>query len=192
MRAFFVATVLLVPFASGATELDAHLVRTTWGVPDFEDPHRWNSWMMELVSGPVRYAGIEAPTWQVCLGAPAFSSRGIEHGCNETRVALFGEALRSSGLFYVAQIHTCGVPIQSADVDDHVASLAAAATIAKRLGARYVNVHDGVDFWSDDQVLAYFRGALEIEAHVGIDMSHETHRTRALATPQTTLKVLAA
>ena len=68
----------------------------------------------------------------------------------------FAEALETSGLFYVAQVHVCGVPIASAKVEDSIASLRAQATLAKELGATMLNVHDGVDIWGDADVLRYF------------------------------------
>ena len=59
---------------------------------------------------------------QVVCGVAAFSNFGVEHGCNETRAALFRDALAQTGLYFVAQVHTCGYPISSADVDDHLRS----------------------------------------------------------------------
>ena len=175
----FIASRLRGASAEGGAPINAQLIRTTWGVPEFEHPSRWKEWMLATANGPIAYAGIEAPTWVPCLGAPIYESRGLAHGCNATRAALFRDALAASSLFYVAQIHVCGVPIQSASVEDALSSLEAQANLAKDLGASLLNVHDGVDIWSDDDVLAYFKGALEIERKVGLPMAHETHRTRA-------------
>lgn len=86
--------------------IEAHLIRTTWGAAQFDDPSNWASWFYELKRDG--YTGIESPTWLVC-GDTRFSSFGIGgHECNETRAGIFAQALNQSGLYYVAQIHTCG------------------------------------------------------------------------------------
>lgn len=177
--------------AVAATAGEAKLVRTAWGVDAIEDPAKWLGWM--TATAAEGYAAIEAPTWVVCIGAPIYGADGSAHECDGARVAKFKEALAASGLAYVAQIHTGGVPIASASVDAHVASLRNQATLAvDALGALFLNAHDGVDIWTDAETIAYFRAAVALESDLGVAITHETHRTRALATPRTTLLVLEA
>ena len=166
--------------------MEHELVRTMWGVPEFDEPGNWANYFSSLTD---LYGGVEAPTWVVCSGYPSFDGTCM-HACNETRAQLFKDALAAAGLFYIAQVHVCGVPIASADVDDAVGSLRAQALVAKDLGARFLNIHDGVDHWSEAQVLEYFGRAVALENEMGLVFAHETHRTRALATPSTTMLVL--
>lgn len=177
-------------FAAASAGGEPRLVRTTWGVAAFEDPANWKAWMAETAAGG--WAALEAPTWSVCVGAPEYTDTGRTHACDETRAALFREALAASGLAYVAQVHVCGVPIASARVADHVASLRNQVALAQNLGATFVNAHDGVDTWTPAETLDYFRDAVALERKLGVTISHETHRTRALATPAATLGVLDA
>ena len=166
--------------------MEHELVRTMWGVPEFDEPANWANYFSSLTD---LYGGVEAPTWVVCSGYPSFDGTCM-HACNETGAQLFKDALAAAGLFYIAQVHVCGVPIASADVDDAVGSLRAQALVAKDLGARFLNIHDGVDHWSEAQVLEYFGRAVALENEMGLVFAHETHRTRALATPSTTMLVL--
>ena len=181
-----IAVLWLLPVANALD--DVRMVRTAWGVDEFERPEQWTQWMVGISE---LYQGVEVPTWVVCSGFPSYDGTCM-HACNATRAALFAEALETSGLFYVAQVHVCGVPIASAKVEDSIASLRAQATLAKELGATMLNVHDGVDIWGDADVLRYFAAAVDIEDSLGLVVAHETHRTRALATPRTTLLVLDA
>ena len=103
----------LLPMAciAASPELEVHMVRTTWGVSAFDDPNGWKEWMLGLAAEC--YKAIESPSWLVC-GVEAFSDIGCgDHGCNETRAAMFKEAIAESGLYYVSQLHTCGYPIRS-------------------------------------------------------------------------------
>ena len=83
-------------------DFEAHLVRTTWGVPAFDEPAGWRPWFQELAASG--YHAVESPTWLVC-GVPSYSDHGCGgHSCNVTRAALFRAALDASGLYYVAQV----------------------------------------------------------------------------------------
>ena len=169
-------------------DFEAHLIRTTWGVPAFDEPGGWKAWMQSLAAAG--YAGVEAPTWLVC-GVPDFSAFGCEHECDAARAATFRAALDESGLYYIAQVHTCGYPIASGEVGDHVTSLEALARLAAgTLGAALANVHGGCDWWGDAPRAEFFARAAAVEAAVGLPLSHETHRMRALATPWAAASVL--
>jgi len=182
---------LLLTSLLGADATGGDLIRTTWGVPRFDDPSEWLPWMTELKAGG--YAGVESPTWLVC-GVPTFSSFGVGgHYCNATRADIFRAALNASGLYYVAQVHTCGYPISCSSVDDHARSLEAlVATARDDLGASLGNVHGGVDFWGLADRLDFFGRAQEAEARLGLPLAHETHRMRALGSPFATLELLDA
>eukprot|EP00628_Pelagophyceae_sp_CCMP2097_P017871 CAMPEP_0206845714 /NCGR_PEP_ID=MMETSP0975-20121206/24627_1 /ASSEMBLY_ACC=CAM_ASM_000399 /TAXON_ID=483370 /ORGANISM="non described non described, Strain CCMP2097" /LENGTH=356 /DNA_ID=CAMNT_0054388299 /DNA_START=46 /DNA_END=1113 /DNA_ORIENTATION=+ len=179
---------------------DVRLIRTTWGAAGFDDASNWAAWFSDLAqlkvrsagAGATRYSGIEAPTWVVC-GVSTYSDFGCGgHACNETRSKLFRSALESSGLEYVAQVHTCGYPIASAAVEEHTSSLKALVAIAQDLGASLANVHGGVDSWGNEERSKFFDAADDVENDSGLPLAHETHRMRALSTPWATRDALAA
>mmetsp|Transcript_31613 Transcript_31613/g.100365 ORF Transcript_31613/g.100365 Transcript_31613/m.100365 type:complete len:204 (-) Transcript_31613:212-823(-) len=61
-------------------------------------------------------------------------------------------------------------------------------TSREDLGAYIANVHGGVDWWSKDEAVDFFKAAVALDA--GIPVAHETHRMRALSTPMMTQRVL--
>lgn len=75
------------------------LIRTLWGVSQFEDVREWPALFAELKAA--NYSGVEAPTWVVCGVGPTFD---VVHTCGEDRANAFRSALASSGLFYIAQV----------------------------------------------------------------------------------------
>ena len=160
------------------------LIRTTWGVTTFDDPSQWKTYLEDLAARG--YAGFEAPTWGVC-GVPTGPTMGCgTHVCPEERVELFREALQSSGLYYIAQLHTCGYPIAQADLASHLESVKSLASIAKeKLNATLANVHGGIDWWSTATKVDFLRGSAVVSEELGLPMAHETHRMRALSTPWT-------
>jgi hypothetical protein len=173
-------TLLLLPlFISVVSAHD--LIRTTWGVDRMNDPKEWKAWMVEKANAG--YAGVEAPTWGVC-GMPAGPTIGCgAHACDSERVNLWAEALEASGLYFIAQLHTCGYPISSGAVADHVGSVAALAETAVALNASLANVHGGCDYWSLDEKLAFLKSTAAVEVNTGLLMAHETHRSKVTPIP---------
>ena len=176
----------------------SELIRTLWGVERFDHVEEWPALFTELAAS--NYSGVEAPTWVVCGVGPSFD---IAHECEESRAASFRKALASSGLYYVAQVHTAGYPIASGEASVHVESLRGLVYLAiESLGATLANVHGGCDWWPIETTLEFFGAALELEDELRKSsakegtarpfISHETHRMRSLATPASTQSVLAA
>jgi len=181
------AAIIAAQSVAAGASVTTELIRTTWGVSDFDDPLGWEAWMLEQKADG--YSGFEAPTWIVC-GVSTYSSFGLEHSCNETRVELFRHALNVSGMSYVAQVHTAGYPISSGALDDHVASLRSLVATSKLLGATLLNVHGGCDWWPLSTKRAFLSASDEIEKEEMVEIAHETHRMRALAFPADTGELL--
>lgn len=90
----------------------------------------------------------------------------------------------------ITQIHTCTYPIQSPSVSQHLDSLQASIVKAKAFNPKLINCHSGCDYWSKEQSLEFFKKAQEISNVEGIEISHETHRSRALFNPWITKEIL--
>jgi len=153
------------------------LVRSMWGVLEPEpNPNSWSSLFDKLkMEG---YSAIECPV------GPYFGFRGYEN--------LFKELLKKYGFEYVAQVHTCGYPVSSNKVEDHLSHFRQGLKDAKSLGAIFVNSHSGTDTWTFEQAKKFFESCLKIESEEGIKVVHETHRRRVLYNPWVTRDLLKA
>ncbi len=97
----------------------------------------------------------------------------------------FDSARHRSGLGWVAMVFTDGI-----DVKAHLESLRRQVDEAVDSGPLLINCHGGRDAFSEDEAKAFFAGALEIEARLGIPIGHETHRGRILYNPWITDRML--
>jgi len=104
----------------------------------------------------------------------------------------FKQALASAGLVLVAIIHVTSVVdkgfegfrvMNGTQVQDHVDSLRAIGTMAVQAGAIFINAHSGCDSWTIHQARQYLTEALKIEAELGVNIVHETHRRRIFFNP---------
>jgi hypothetical protein len=171
-------------------------------VPDSSDEQRWDSLFKRLHDEG--YAGIETPI------GPFFPF--------QSNIELFLSLRNKYNLEWICQVHTCGYPLSSRLVADHVNSLRQFVRQAKLLNATRINCHSGADSWSLEQSLEYFREALKIEQvcadnvlllffvyssfiHLvfinihsfqeeNIIIVHETHRQRILFNPWITRDIL--
>lgn len=100
--------------------------------------------------------------------------------------------LHENRLAYIAEVCTAGsyVPDRRASVGEHLASLENALARVAPLAPRFVNCIGGCDAWPLDRSLAFFEGALALGERYGLTISFETHRSRSLYNPWTTLAVL--
>ena len=90
------------------------------------------------------------------------------------------------------QIHTCGYPVGSRSVEDHVLSFRERVLEARDYGAVLVNSHTGCDAWPLADALRCLRACAAVEAEAGVPVAHETHRQRILFNPWVTRDVLNA
>ena len=152
------------------------LVRTTWGVTDFGSPATWDDVLGRLKG--LHYAGIEH-----CIGP--FDSFQADPA--------LGRQLRTKhGLDAIGQLHTCGYPVASRRVDDHVKSFSQLVQLAKAAGVIFANSHSGHDSWSLEESLQFFREANKIAHEAGLLVTHETHRRRALYSPWRSTEIITA
>jgi len=154
------------------------LVRTMWGIFDFQKPEPY---LWDLTFKKLKEEGYEAIEFAV---GPL--------NCFGSNKALFEELRKKYGFEVIGQIHTCGYPITTRKVEDHIKSFRELIKEAKSWGATFINSHSGSDTWSIAESLQFFKGCLEIEAEENISVTHETHRRRVFYNPWITRDVLAA
>jgi hypothetical protein len=100
----------------------------------------------------------------------------------------FLQALKESGLSYVAMVNTC-TPSFSGVVgarnsrltqrlEDHIACFSKQVAEASTFNPILINSHSGMDCWPLAQARAFFEHALAVERAGSIPIAHETHRGR--------------
>eukprot|EP00026_Physarum_polycephalum_P013364 Phypoly_transcript_13757.p1 GENE.Phypoly_transcript_13757~~Phypoly_transcript_13757.p1 ORF type:complete len:311 (+),score=51.99 Phypoly_transcript_13757:93-1025(+) len=154
------------------------LIRALWGVLDaaHQTPASWEP-LFEKLKGE-GYQGLE-----FCVGPfNPFSSNK----------ALFNELRAKYQFDFIAQIHTCGYPVASHKVEDHLESFKTLVQEAIDWGATFINAHSGSDTWTSAQVIQFYNACVVHEATAGIAVSHETHRRRALFNPFAAREILTA
>lgn len=114
--------------------MQLRLTRTMWGIFDFArpEPHNWEPTFRRLKEE--KFGAIEC-----CVGP---------FDCFQSNQALALELLKKYNLDCIRQVHTCGYPIQSRKVEDHINSFKEMVFESKKLGAFMVNSHSGYDGWS--------------------------------------------
>jgi len=154
------------------------LLRTMWGVLDFAKPeeYSWEPLFKRLKEEG--YAGIEIPF------GPFFPF--------QSNPKLAKELLQKYNLEVVGQVHTCSYPISSYKVSDHLDFFKTQVSAAKEWGVVFVNSHSGIDAWSFEESIEFFKEALKFEKEQNIKIIHETHRSRILYNPFITRDILKA
>ncbi len=101
-------------------------------------------------------------------------------------------AFQSRRLEYIQEIVTAGgyVPRRHAAVEEHVADVERQLRLGQELEPKFVTIIGGCDAWSLQQSVRFFGESQEIAARMGITCSFETHRSRSLFNPWTTLAIL--
>jgi len=109
----------------------------------------------------------------------------------ERRIELMA-VLQSWSLEYIQEIVTAGgyVPRRQATVEEHIADVERQLKIGQSLAPRSVTIIGGCDAWSLEQSIRFFGESQEIAARMDIACSFETHRSRSLFNPWTTLAIL--
>ncbi|ADE10324.1 sugar phosphate isomerase/epimerase family protein [Sideroxydans lithotrophicus] len=101
-------------------------------------------------------------------------------------------ALQTRGLRYIQEIVTAGgyVPRRDVSVEEHVADVERQLQLGQSLAPQWVTIIGGCDAWSLEQSVRFFSEAQEVAARMNIACSFETHRSRSLFNPWTTLTIL--
>ena len=118
----------------------------------------------------------------------SFGYAGIELGANMMNDEL-STAAQKHGLYQIAQAYSADFS-HNPDVGVHLSNLEEQVVKAVQFGAKSVNVHPGMDHWDFATGCTFFKGALDQSQKHGIQLTFETHRSRALFTPWNTAAYL--
>ena len=105
------------------------------------------------------------------------------------RKADLRRALDATGLRLIPQCFTCAWD-QGRTVSEHLASFRSQLEDAARWDPLLINVHSGSDAWTTAEMVAFYRGCVEIERDFQVPVVHETHRGRSFFSPWSTREVL--
>lgn len=101
----------------------------------------------------------------------------------------FRRTVRELQWDWVAQVMTRrGEP--GGSVRQHLASLREQVEESLDLNPIFFNCHSGSDAWTQAEAEDFFGAALDLEREIGIDLSHETHRSRYFFNPWNTAGLL--
>jgi hypothetical protein len=142
--------------------MELKIFKCLWGVADISE---------QTLTGfkKVGYDGIE------CKGTEAKGYDG------------FSSWIKSNGFDFIAQIHPEGQT-----VEEHLDSFDALMEISLSLDPVFINSQSGCDHWSMKEKHRFIEGVLKREERYGIDVAHETHRSRIFYTPWDTTAILDA
>eukprot|EP01060_Flectonema_neradi_P041544 TRINITY_DN989_c1_g1_i3.p1 TRINITY_DN989_c1_g1~~TRINITY_DN989_c1_g1_i3.p1 ORF type:complete len:332 (+),score=87.18 TRINITY_DN989_c1_g1_i3:55-996(+) len=158
------------------------LCKTMWGVPDVAIKEKRKAILKRVVDAGFKAVEMHAVYWRL---------DGLLDDLKEANLELVAQAHTSSVVDGVGADMNGFKYMSKWEVKDHLESLKATATEAKKVGAIAVNSHSGVDGWSIEQAREFLRGALVIEKELGIEIFHETHRRRLFWNPFQTRDILA-
>ncbi len=126
--------------------------------------------------------------------ARAAGFQGLEARVPETANALNDllVALDEHRLHYIGEVVTGGdyVPSPAATLDQHLIAIKSALPRARELGARFVNCIAGYEAWPVNDSVDFFARAMDLGQRFGVQLSFETHRSRSLFNPWTTLQIV--
>jgi sugar phosphate isomerase/epimerase len=130
---------------------------------------------------------------------PSLCASAVEEGYEGVEFPLFllgadaeAESLRAAmadhGLTYLPMLMTFVEQMHSPDA--HLDALRSQLERAAAIGAARVNVHAGADAFDDATTARFLRDSLSIASDVGVELLHETHRTRPLYNPWRTARMV--
>lgn len=100
--------------------------------------------------------------------------------------------LEKYDLFFIGEIVTGGdfVPARHDSLQKHINDVEEGIQNSLELNPRFMTCMGGCDAWSEEESMAFFKGAMEIAEKYQIDISFETHRSRSLFTPWVTRRMV--
>jgi sugar phosphate isomerase/epimerase len=100
--------------------------------------------------------------------------------------------LHAADLRFIQEIVTAGnyVPRRHDTVQEHIADVERQLQLGRALAPQWVTIIGGCDAWTLEQSVQFFSESQEIAARMNIGCSFETHRSRSLFNPWTTLAIL--
>jgi len=142
--------------------------------------------------GAVGDGGPWADITSLCRSAAEEGYSGVEFPLFLVSEGEDGEALLATlaelGLTYLPMLMTFVEAMH--DPAAHLAALQPQLERAAAIGAPRVNVHAGADSFDDAATAAFLNDTLRAAEELGVQLLHETHRTRPLYNPWRTAKMV--
>jgi len=140
--------------------------------------------------------GFEGDFETACIQAKEAGFIGIEgrSPLDQKERDYWKECLEKYDLAFIGEIVTGGdfVPSRHHSLQGHIDDVDRGIKNSLELKPRFMNCMGGCDAWSEDDSIAFFKGAIEIANSYGIEISFETHRSRSLFTPWVTRRMVEA
>lgn len=131
-----------------------------------------------------------------CIQAKTAQFDGIEGPAPEDddERAYWKNCLEKHGLSYIAEAVTGGdyVPRRSLGVEAHLQDLEVILRRSAELQPCFVTCIGGLDAWSEDESIRFFKEAMTLAEAFGLEISFETHRSRCLFNPWITRRITEA
>jgi hypothetical protein len=102
---------------------------------------------------------------------------------------LFRQVLRDEGFAWIPQVFSNDF-IPAGTVAEHLRSLRSQIEVCLEDNPLFINGHTGSDTWSHAEAEDFYGATLEMEAQLGVAISHETHRLRYFSNPWNTHRIL--
>jgi hypothetical protein len=140
--------------------------------------------------------GFEGDFETACREAKEAGCDGIEGRSPLDREARehWKACLEKYDLSFIGEIVTGGdfVPARHDSLQKHINDVEEGIKNSLELNPRFMTCMGGCDAWSEEESMAFFKGAMEIAEKYQIDISFETHRSRSLFTPWVTRRMVEA
>ena len=108
----------------------------------------------------------------------------------EEEISNFSKASIENGFRIIPQLHTCGYPVSSYSVKDHLDDFKTKFEKCLVWNPVIINTHSGRDDWTLEDNLNFYNEAQNFEKSARIKCLHETHRVRSLYNPFISLQIL--
>ena len=148
------------------------LYRHAWGAVGPDD--RWKDFDSFLTEATVGYDGVEMPLFVL-----ENSSRGAESTLAQ---------VKELGLDFIPMAMTFPADMMSPAA--HLDGLRPQLEAAAAAGFSRVNAHAGVDAFDDETARDFLIDSLALAADIGVELLHETHRSRILYNPWRTARMV--
>ena len=137
-------------------------------------------WGVDIANGFAPYVAEWHQEGYEALEAPLFFLPDRE---------LFRQTLKEEGFGWIPQVFSHEFT-PAGTVAEHLRSLNSQIKECLDDNPLFINGHTGSDTWSYTQAEDFYGAALEMEAELGIPISHETHRLRYFSNPWNTERIL--
>lgn len=138
--------------------------------------------------------GFEGDFETACIQAKEHGFTGVEGQApkDEEELVHWKACLEKYELDYIGEIVTGGdyVPARHLSVEEHLNDVQHMIENALDLNPRFMTCLGGLDAWSTEQSIYFFKEAMQLAKAYDLEIYFETHRSRILFTPWITREIV--